>query len=179
MMWCTIFLRRRLSFSLCPSCSFLPHLPRLKENKQAKNNNNNKAPFFFLYPSLLPSPIPSLLLTGLSLPISRHLHLFFLPESICLPHSPSLSISFHRSLFFSVGPPPTHTHTYMPTALSLKTQGLPVYLFRPNTYTRQYFFSCYSPHIFYAIIPLHFVLSVSPCLLPFHPASFLQSFSPS
>lgn len=60
-----------------------------------------------------------------------------------------------------------------------------MYLFRPNTYTHlgnQYFFSCYSPHIFYATshhptIPPQFVFSFSPCLQLFHLACFLLSIS--
>lgn len=133
--------------------------------------------FFSLYPSLSHSISPSLLLTGLSLPISLYLHLFFLTPIYLLP---SFALSFHlippfTRIFLASLFPHTHTHTH--SQPSVKTGGLAVCLFRPNTYTHQYFSSCYALHIFYATPPSSH--SMPSFLFFLSPRSLRLSFSPS
>ena len=145
---------------------FLQHLPRVKET--------TKPCFSPLSSSLLHSPFPSLLLTGLSLPISPHLHLFFLPQTLRL----SYFISFH--LFLCSHPAPSSPHTNPKPCHSKQEAWQYICLGQTRIHSQviNNFFSCYSPHIFYSP-PHHPSSSFSPCLLFFHLASFPQSITHS
>lgn len=92
-------------------------------------------------------PVPSMVISGLSLP--------------SLISFTSLSISFHHCPVF---PPHTRKHTHPRCDL-----------LRPNTYTHQYFFSCFSPTHFPPLVcPPKSILNPTPNLYLFW--SFLPSF---
>lgn len=125
--WCTTFLQLRLcslifSLSLCPSCSFLSHLPRLKENKTKQSPVFLPLPFITFSYSLSPT----------NRSVSSHL---FTPPSLFLTRiylPPSFVLSFHvfppfffilLPLFFLCSPPP-HTHTQSPVTQKRRFGGV-------------------------------------------------------